>query len=146
MLRAVLFIYFVPMEPLKIPFFCVHFATLSPPPPPPPFPNVPTQNTYPLWSWHGAYPYGLGMVPTSMVLAWCLPLWSWHGAYLYGLGMVPTSMVLAWCLPLWFRHGAYLYGLRLSGVDMSDTIILLFMEGNFVHIVKHTQQVCLDGV
>ena len=41
---------------------------------------------------------------------------------------------------------AYLNGLRFSGVDVGDTIILLFMEGNFIHIVKHTQQVCLDGV
>ena len=41
---------------------------------------------------------------------------------------------------------SHLNGLRFSGVDVGDAIILLFMEGNFIHIVKHTQQVCLDGV
>ena len=40
----------------------------------------------------------------------------------------------------------YLNGLRLLGVDVSDPVVLLLMEGDLFDVVKDAEEVGLDGV
>lgn len=50
------------------------------------------------------------------------------------------------CIVLNCTCTLYLNSFWLSGVYVSDAIVLFLMEGHRLDVVKHTQKVCLDSV